>query len=116
MTAAVVAASMGAKIVSVALAGSGQTGTDSMVITPTGVITFAGLDVGDKWGLNVAGSNYDVYVTKISGPALTVGTLLTWLNLATSRTFTPSGATTLQVQIRDAYTLTVLTTANFVWS
>lgn len=67
----------------------------------------------------VTAAQYDIYVSQSSGTAVT-GTLDTWLNLGTTRTWTLASGSidvtntaVLDVSIRDAATLTVVDTATF---
>lgn len=68
------------------------------------------------WLLSGSASDYDARATLVSG-AVSSGTLNTWLNLGTTRSWTRtqtvagSSAVTLQIEIRLAATGTVLATA-----
>ena len=74
----------------------------------------------ERWVTNDVASNYDCYATLNSG-TLTAGTLNSWGNLASTRTWGVSasvGSTgtvdkiaNITIQIRNASTLTVLATA-----
>jgi hypothetical protein len=98
----------------------GGTATASFIMDNTGVASGVGTSGGGtysgEWMIVGPASAYDVRFTIVSG-ALTSGTAGSWLNLATSRTWTVQrgtpGTNMCQgtVEIRDATTLAVLATA-----
>jgi hypothetical protein len=78
------------------------------------------VDVGD-WILPKAGfSNYDCMLTLNSGTNPTAGTMATWLNLGTSRTWQLTRGTlgllsnNCTLQVRNATSLVVLATSTIV--
>jgi hypothetical protein len=108
-----------------------ETGTSASATlifeTTTGLILTGDFGYREQWISNIrAASLYEVRATQISGNTVT-GTLNTWLNMATQRTWsvdasypvsgTNSKSAVIKFEIRDAATTTVLaTSANMTFS
>jgi hypothetical protein len=96
------------------LANTGQTQTKN------GNTSAAYANVGETWLVSGVVGNYDVRATLQSGSAPTGGTLNTWENLASSRSWNLNmGAIgvvvcTLLIEIRNATTLAVVDSASII--
>jgi hypothetical protein len=94
------------------------------VQTSQGTTTTPAYTTRETWLVSGTASQYDVRMTKNSGNATPTGTLNTWLNLGTERTWEVQDAAadaveqnaTCTVEIRDATTLAVLDTASILFT
>lgn len=112
----------------ISLSGGGDTtivpgGTATASISFVGDGNYIG-DSGSDWGVpntSGLGNDYQIRATLSSGSAPSSGTLNTWQNIGTSRTWSLTATnfdatSTLSISIRDVATLTVITTNTYVLS